>query len=258
MLSKNRIKFINSLKKKKFREKHRQFIVEGDKTVREFLNSDYTINQVISTKNWIETVATNTELKVDNIEVVKLSEMLKLSAFKTPSNVMAIVSCQDHHLASEPLTGKITIILDNINDPGNMGTIIRSAGWFGIKNIICSPDCVDIYNPKVIQATMGAICSIRVFYEELKPLLIKYSGNPDFPIYGTFPAGSNIYELELSKKGFIILGNESRGISEELLVFITHKLGIPSYPPGEKKVESLNVSSATAIILSEFSRRIKN
>ena len=258
MLSKNRIKFINSLKKKKFREKHRQFIIEGDKMVREFINSNYVINQIISTEKWLELIPSNLEMPSEKVEFVKPSELKKLSAFKTPANVLAIVHFQDYQLLFEEITENITIILDSINDPGNMGTIIRSASWFGINNIICSPDCVDIYNPKVLQATMGALCSVHVFYEELVPLLKKYSDETDFPIYGTFPAGNSIYELELSSKGFIILGNESRGISEKYLAFINQKLSIPSFPSCKNRAESLNVSTATAIILSEFRRRIRN
>jgi len=254
MLSKNKIKFINSLKKNKFRGNHQQFIAEGNKLVREFINSSFNINQIISTKKWLDSI-TGYSCQLTEIIEVKSSELNRISSLKTPNNVLAVIQIPDYQIIKDEIINTLSIILDDIQDPGNLGTIIRIANWFGIKNIICSKSSVDVYNPKVVQATMGAICRVHVHYQDLHTLLENYSGINNFPVFGTFPEGCNIYQHPLSTKGLIILGNESKGISKNILPFISEKLTIPPYLPGGETGESLNVSTATAIVCSEFRRR---
>jgi len=153
----------------------------------------------------------------------------------------------------KPVNIPLSIVLDDVRDPGNLGTIIRVADWFGIKHIFCSPDTVDLYNSKVIQATMGAISSVKLCYTPLKKLILNYKSE-DFPIYGTFLEGDVIYNCELAKKGFIIMGNEGKGVSPEIQEMVSNKLYIPDFPSGQAASESLNVSVATSIICSEFRR----
>lgn len=247
MLSKNQIKFINSLKQKKFREEHHLFIAEGNKIVQELLGSEIKIKQLYTTTDFI--FKTKIPHSIECIEV-KANEMERISAFTTASEVLAVCEMPDHELNIEQLKNKLTLVLDDIKDPGNLGTIIRIADWFGISNIICSNDTADVFNPKVVQATMGSISRVKVHYTDLVELFKAQSSK--LTVFGALLEGENIYTKKLSSEGLIVIGNESKGISETLLPYITDKISIPSF---SSETESLNAAIATAIICSEFRRR---
>ena len=241
MISTNQKKFVNSLKQKKFRTEHRSFVVEGIKLVDELLQSDYEVDSIYATSSWIEDNS--------NVDCVEISEkdLKSISSLKTPNQVMAIVKQKEIQL--NDVYSELTIALDNIQDPGNLGTIIRTGDWFKVPNILCSDDTVDVYNPKVIQATMGSFFRVNIVYTNLVDFFTK---NTDLKVYGALLAGNNIYKEQLNLKGSVLLmGNESKGISKELLSFVTDKISIPKIG----KAESLNVATATAILCSEFARR---
>lgn len=251
MLSKNKIKFLNSLKLKKFRDEHQQFIAEGDKLVRDLISGNFQIHEIFATNKWLEK---NILPKSIIINEITEEELNRISQLSTPNQVLAVAKYQTTEINFNEIFNNLTLMLDEIKDPGNMGTIIRIADWFGISNIICSEDTVDTYNPKVVQSTMGSIARVNVYYTNLVELLKKTPENT--PVFGTLLTGENIYEQDLSKNGIIIVGNESRGISDDLQQYITHKLLIPSYAQNaDNKAESLNASVATAIICAEFKRK---
>lgn len=241
MLSKNNIKLIKSLEHKKYRIQHQLFVVEGQKSVLEFLKSNFQLEKIFTIKDDFKTDL------ADKIEIITEEELKKISFVKTPNQVLAIFKIpsikkiEDHNLI---------LALDSINDPGNLGTIIRLCDWFGIEQIICSKDTVDCYNPKVVQSTMGSLARVQLFYTDLNEFISSYNG----PIYGTFIEGKNIYNIELPKKALVVMGNEANGISPEIEKLITQKISIPAFGR-HQETESLNVATATAIILSEFRRR---
>ena len=257
MLSKNKIKFINSIKKKKYREIHQCFFVEGEKLVDELLKSNNQSFEILATNEWVQDYQQNNDLK-QNIEITEVTpeELKKISSLSTPNKVLAIVKQPNYSFDYSKILTELSIFLDDINDPGNLGTIIRIADWFGIKNIFCSQESVDVFNPKVVQSTMGAIYRVKVHYVDSKEFLTEISKKEDFKIYGTFLEGNNIYEEKLTTSGLIIMGSESHGISENVKPFVNTKLFIPNYPKDLKTSESLNISVATAIVCSEFRRRM--
>ncbi|MBA3704840.1 MAG: RNA methyltransferase [Bacteroidetes bacterium] len=247
MLSKNQIKFISSLKQKKFREEHHLFIAEGNKVVLELLRSEIKIKQVFATVDFLNKTKINGS--IDFLEV-KPNEMERISALTTPSDVFAVCEIPTYKLNTDTLKGKLTLVLDDIKDPGNLGTIIRIADWFGISNILCSVNTADAFNPKVVQATMGSISRVKVHYMDLIELFKVESLK--FKVFGALLEGENIYTKQLPSEGLIVIGNESKGIAESLLSYITDKISIPSF---SAETESLNAAIATAIICSEFRRR---
>lgn len=251
MLSRNTIKFINSLQKKKYRNKNKLFIVEGDKMVKEIINSQLEIEKIFLTKYWEENISRESLLT----EIITKDELKKISLLKTPNKVLAIVKKPDFEIDIKEIKDELSIVLDDLQDPGNLGTIIRTADWFGIKNIICSLNSADVYNPKVVQATMGAIARVKVHYVDIEEFLSNSHFADDFKIYGAFLNGNNLNKTKLKNKGLIIMGNESQGISKNIERFVTEKLFIPNYPANYKSSESLNVSTATAIICYEFRKR---
>jgi len=251
LLSKNKIKYINSLKIKKFRKKEKFFIVEGIKLINEILNSSFSVESLFSIN--FEKIDVK-KIELSRLKKIQEKDLKKITSLKNHQKALAIVKIPEFNINENEIKNNLSLIIDNVQDAGNFGTIIRIADWFGIKNIICSENTVDLYNPKVIQATMGSITRVKIFYENLE-LFLKNFFSKDFNIYGTFLDGKNIYKKKLDKKGFIIIGNEGKGISKELYKFITKKISIPSF--SDKKVESLNVSVATAIICSEFFRILK-
>ena len=252
MLSFNKIKFVNSLKSKKNRNKLGLFVAEGDKIVNDLIHSGWGVTELFAVEEWIEKVQIIDIEKHISIHAVKYTELKKISSFKTPHNVLAIVKIPDHPNTFIPHPDKLHLLLENIQDPGNLGTIVRTSGWFGIDSIICSPGSVDIYNPKVIQASMNAFVQVKVSYHELSTVLDQFKRN-DMPVYGTFMDGKNIYETPLTTNGAILFGNESKGISDNLLPFIKHHLLIPSNQKnGTTKIESLNIAAAVAVVCSEF------
>ncbi|MCB9426020.1 MAG: RNA methyltransferase [Flavobacteriales bacterium] len=239
MVTKNQIKLINSLQQKKNRQNHNLFIAEGFKVISEFLKSDYELEQLFTTQ---PDLYANFDVTT---QLINEQELAKISQLKTPNTSVALFRIKEEKTTH--LEGAI-LALDTINDPGNMGTIIRLCDWFGIENIVCSEDTTDIYNPKVVQSTMGSLARVNVVYTDLKALL----DTSEKPIYGTFMEGENIYKTQLNPDGIIVMGNEANGISAEIEQLITDRITIPRF--GNSETESLNVATATAICLSELRR----
>lgn len=253
MPEKNTIKKIRSLHQKKYRQKFNVFIAEGEKTVLELLQSGKFLLEHLFLLDNCQESDRILQIKSFQHELASVKEISQMSAFKTPANVLAVFKRPEEQFIDE-IFNDIFIVLEDINDPGNLGTIIRIADWFGINNLVCSKNTVDVYNPKTIQATMGSIARVNVFYEELSAFF-KNLGK-DIPVYGTFMNGDNIYHASLENNGAILIGNESKGISEKLSSFVSKKLSIPSYPAGDNSgTESLNASIATAVVCAEFRRR---
>lgn len=247
MISQAQIKLIQSLDQKKFRKQHQLFVVEGEKMVEELLNSNFNIQHVYAVNEYILPAT----LKKFSFSNISEAELKKISTLKTPNKVLAVASIPENtiNIASNSLI----IALDNVQDPGNLGTIIRTACWFGISTLVCSPDTVDAYNPKVIQSTMGAIFKMDIHYTPLDEFL-QNSIEANTPIYGTLLTGENMYKCRLNDCGIIVMGNESKGISQEIKKFISHPILIPGYPEGSVNIESLNVGVAAAIVMAEFRR----
>ena len=250
MISKSLLKLINSLEQRKFRKETGLFVAEGGKTVQDLLDLGLACTNIIATEEWLKNHKIST---TDTITVVSEEEMKKASFLRTPQGVLALFKQQTYVTDHTVPEHELCLALDNIQDPGNMGTIIRIADWFGIKNIYCANGTVDIYNPKTVQATMGAIGRVKVHYTDLPQLITSLADKA--PVYGTFLDGEEIYSRQLSDNGLIIMGNEGNGISKECEELIKERLLIPNYPAGRSTSESLNVSVATAIICSEFRRR---
>lgn len=247
MISKNKIKFIHSLEYKKTREKENLFVAEGPKVVGDLLRT-MTVKDIFATKEWISNNSTNGDYtEIDD------SELSKISFLQHPQQVVAIFEIPEHETDISITETSLCLALDGVQDPGNMGTIIRIADWFGIKDIFCSSDSADAYNPKVIQATMGSIARVSIHYLDLLNAMQQIDTSTT--IYGTFLDGKDIYTQELSDAGLIVMGNEGKGISKELGQLINNRLTIPNFPPKKETADSLNVAVATAIICSEFRRR---
>ena len=238
MLSKNQLKLVRSLELKKNRKKEGLFVAEGPKVVGDLLRAGYRARLVFSTTE-----------RPDAIQITD-DELRKLSFLQHPQEVLAVFEIPQNSQFSI-LNSQLALALDSVQDPGNLGTIIRIADWFGITTIYCSEDTADCYNPKVVQATMGSLAHINIVYTDLEALLRQYDG----PIYGTLLDGQNIYQQELSSEGIIVMGNEGNGISPAIRQLVTHKLLIPNYNPSSETAESLNVAIATAITCAEFRRR---
>ena len=246
MLSKAKIKYIRSLEQKKYRLQERLFVAEGPKVVGDLLRVA-PARLIVHISAWKEYDSTDTE----RIEVTE-EELRKVSFLQHPQDVLALFP-MFKETAPYPSHTSLAIALDGVQDPGNLGTIIRIADWFGVSQIYCSRDTADVYNPKVIQATMGSIARVEVSYTDLDKLI---DSLPDeYPLYGTLLDGNSIYEEPLSEGGLIIMGNEGNGISSKVRAKITHRLLIPNYPEGHETADSLNVAIATAIVCNEFRRR---
>lgn len=247
MLSKNKLKFIRSLKEKKYRDEYDVFVAEGNKLVAELLTNSK-CKLLVAEKSFWESV--NLSHAEEALEVNE-GELSQISFVKNPQQALGVFYKKtiDENVN---ITSQLVLALDGIQDPGNMGTIVRLADWYGIRHIFCSSDTADIYNPKVVQATMGAIARVDVHYVDLLAFLDKHS---DLPIYGTLLNGENMYQQELTQNGILIMGNEGNGIRPETEKRITKRLFIPTYPMGQHSSESLNVAIATAIVCAEFRRR---
>lgn len=246
MLSRNKIKEIRSLHINKYRRQQKSFIIEGPKIVAEFITSKYNVTKVFALEEWINE---NPNIHKD-IERITPKELQAISLLKTPNQVLAIASYPDENSFNYH-ENDLVLALDSIQDPGNLGTIIRIADWFGINKLVCSIETADAYNPKVIQASMGAHTRVNFYYTNLESWLSKL--NSKTPIYGTLLDGNNIYETELSNNGVIVIGNEGNGISTEIQSLINQRITIPAY--GNSMMESLNAAVATAIVCAEFRRR---
>ncbi len=247
MIGKNTIKWVHSLEMKKNRKREGLFVAEGPKVVGDLL-SRFRLHSVFATDEWTGGDSIGADVRVERVDDDTLR---RLSFLQHPQQVVAVMEMNKEEKV-EVDADRLTIMLDGVQDPGNLGTIIRIADWFGIDSIICSPDTADAYNPKVVQATMGSLGRVSVTYSPLVPLLSSLPA--DMPIYGTLLDGKDIYQKELTRHGVIIMGNEGNGISEEVRAMVTHPLLIPRFRQGES-AESLNVAVATAITCSEFCRR---
>lgn len=253
MISKNQIKYVHQLELKKFRKTENLFIAEGHKVVGDLLAAGFRPTQLFATKEWL-----SMNKQIANAIEVTPEELERLSLQQHPQQVLAlfpIPSAEKVFSNTEDLnnnSGNLSILLDNVQDPGNLGTIIRIADWFGIDTIFCSPGTVDAWNPKVVQATMGSIARVQIIYIEPNELFDKLPA--DYPIYGTFLDGENIYTQALTPYGLIVMGNEGNGISDAVRARVSHRLLIPDFHKGDT-ADSLNVAIATAITCSEFRRR---
>ena len=236
---------MRSLNDKRTRDEEQLFVAEGIKLVEEILGSTLHIRRIYTTR---------TDLRGANVECIDKRDMERISMLKTPSDTLAIVEQPRNKFTLKRLANRLSIALDEVQNPGNLGTIIRLADWFGIEDVICSKECADIFNPKVVQATMGALLRVRVHYVDNLSEVLRSAAELDLPIYGTLLDGNNIYSEKLATHGIIVMGNEGRGVSEECRNALTHKLFIPPYPANRPTSESLNVAMATGIILAEFRR----
>lgn len=240
MVSKNQIKLITSLQQKKYRIANKLFFAEGVKGIQELLDSDFELEHLYSTQNDFD------EVSKEKKTIISENDLKKLTALATPNSCLAVFKMPAEKTITE--TGLI-VALDSIRDPGNLGTILRLCDWFGIQQVLCSKETVDVYNPKVVQATMGSIARVNINYIDLNTFV----ATTKLSVFGTFMDGKNIYKSELPKEGIVIMGNEANGISTELEKLVTSRLTIPRFG-NLQKTESLNVATATAIVLSEFRR----
>ena len=240
MLSKKQFKLINSLRKKKNRLEYQLFLAEGIKVVEELLQSNFKPHFILCTRDY------SNKLSRDDLLIISDKELKSISEFSTPNQILAVFIIPNMDSLK---TRGFSLVLDGVNDPGNLGTIIRLCDWFGIEQLVCSPNTVDCYNFKVVQASMGSLSRVSIIYKDLGPFLKEETR----PIYGALLNGENVYQKKLIKEAVLVLGNEANGISKEIQKLITSNITIPQF--GEvKRTESLNVATATAILLSEFMR----
>ena len=256
MISKNRLKYVRSLEMKKYRKAEGVFVAEGHKLVGDLLDV-FECKYLAATSEWLSANAAWVERqRRSGVEVDEVTdEELKRASFQeTPQQVLAVVKQLTYEVdVNEVARKQLCLVLDDVQNPGNLGTIVRLADWFGIEHIFCSKGCADIYNPKTVQATMGGIARVQVHEADLPELLSRL--DKDIPVYGTFLDGENMYGKELENRGLIVMGNEGKGVSKEVAAFVTERLYIPNYPEGRETSESLNVAIATAIVCAEFRRR---
>ncbi len=258
MISSSKSKLIRSLQQKKFRDQHRLFLVEGEKMVRELTTGDpdkrFPIQEIFATPEWFDNQRTMLQQCSAELTEASQTEIKKVSSLVTPQAVIALVSIPEMRFSAEALLHTPVLAFESIRDPGNLGTIIRTADWFGIRHIVCTPDSTDLYNSKVVQSTMGAITRVQVHYQEIEALL-KRKEMQAKTIIGTFMEGENIYSTSLAPDPLILFGNESRGLSKDLNPYIQHRITIPAFSPLGSGSESLNVASSVAVVCSELRRR---
>lgn len=260
MLSNNRISFVKSLHQKKKRREHGLFLAEGDKLVREYLQSGMEVEELYAGTEWLRR---NAELFSSNVQTFGADDhdLSRITTLVTPPPVIALVRIPEVHIAPEECFEGYTLLLDGIRDPGNLGTIIRTADWFGIQRIVASDDSAEQWNPKVVQSSMGSLTRVRVinaepvrFIADMQEVARKQNSDVP-PVYGAFMNGENVYSADLTASGIIVIGNEASGIREATEELIDHKIGIPNYAQGDHQPESLNAAIATALVLAEFRRR---
>lgn len=243
------------MSRKKNRDEQRLFLAEGDKLVTEAIGSAHEIDLLCATEHFLLSNSLSAKAASEVIEVSE-AELAKASLLKSPQHALAIVRMPDCRFGNDSITGKLSLALDCIQDPGNLGTILRIADWFGIGQLLCSEDTADCYNPKVVQASMGAIFRVKVHYLDLKKTLSE-ARCAGLPVFGTFLSGEIIYQHPLAGEGILVIGNEGNGISPQIEELVAQRLFIPSFPQGQKNSESLNVATAAAICCSEFRRRMQ-
>lgn len=250
MLSKSKVKQIRSLELKKYRNELNAFVAEGNKLVADMLHA-FECNLLIAKPSWM---ATQGDIPAKELLEADEDDIRKASFLKNPQDVLAVFQRPAWSLEDADPTKQLILALDGIQDPGNLGTIIRLADWFGIEHIVCSHDTADVFGPKTVQATMGALVHVKVHYTDL-PSYLQTQTEKKVPLYGTFLDGENMYTKELSETGIIIMGNEGNGIRPEIEALVNEKLYIPNYPAERETSESLNVAIATAVVCAEFRRR---
>ncbi|RZM30082.1 MAG: RNA methyltransferase [Pedobacter sp.] len=248
MLSKSQIGFIKSLHQKKYRKEHGIFIIEGLKSIMEFIPSAFQIHTICYLPQYqslLPKLASNIKLfEVNN------AELEKISTLQAPQGILALVHIpKDNSYSVQDLKGGYSLVLDGIQDPGNLGTIIRTADWFGFKHVVCSEDTVEVFNPKTAQATMGSLARVKVWYTDLVTLLKE----TDIPVYGAMLEGENLYQVNWGNEGIVLLGNEGKGVSDAVNTLTHHSITIPKVGDGE----SLNVAISAAVICSEISRNLQ-
>ena len=254
MLSKSRSQFIRSLHQKKFRQEHGQFLVEGAKSVQEVLASDFQVEVLLATEAFAEVLYTGNVLGADHqrpiLEIVSADELTRFGTLETNNAAIAVVKTTENRpLLAEP--GEIVLVLDDIRDPGNLGTILRIADWYGVRKVICSETTADVYNPKVISASKGSFTRVRWYYTDLVGYLTEKPVS--MPVYGAFLGGQNVHTLAFEQAGgYLVMGNEANGIHSELIPFVNQKITIPRYGDAE----SLNVGIAAAVILDNWRRGV--
>lgn len=253
MVSKAKLKYIRSLELKKHRNEDGVFLAEGNKLVADLLYA-FESELIIAKPSWM---ATQGDIPAKELLIADEEEIRKASLLKAPQDVIAVFKQPQWSIEEICPEQQLVLALDGIQDPGNLGTIIRIADWFGIEHVVCHTDTVDVFNPKVVQATMGSLARVKIHYIDLPSYLTRQK-EAGIPLYGTFLDGENMYEKELSAHGILVMGNEGNGIRPTILPLVNEKLFIPNYPIGRETSESLNVAMATAIVCAEFRRRISH
>jgi TrmH family RNA methyltransferase len=247
MLSKNQLKYIQSLHQKKHRQQQGAFLVEGAKSVQEVLQSDFQIELVVATEVFYKENAHLTDHQRTPVEIASVTDLERAGTLESNNAALAVVRTKENRpLLAEP--GEIALILDDIRDPGNLGTILRIADWYGVRKILCSETTADVYNPKVISASKGSFTRVQWWYGDIKQVLSQTAGQ--LAVYGAFLDGDEVHTLAFGKSGYLVMGNESNGIRPELAPFITQRVTIPRYGDAE----SLNVGIATAVLLDNIRR----
>ncbi|MCM1150754.1 MAG: RNA methyltransferase [Alistipes sp.] len=244
-MTKAEIQLVRALADKRGRTEHGLFVAEGEKLIGELRASQLRVRKMFALEGIFEG---------PEVETVSRHDMERLSLLKTAGNSLALVEIPRYELDLPELGNDLTLALDDVQNPGNLGTIVRLADWFGIRDILCSEATADCFNPKVVQATMGAILRVRVHYVDLKRVLREAAAR-GVAIYGTFLEGDDLYDAPLTRAGIVVMGNEGRGVTPEVAAAVTHRLFIPPYPAGRRTTESLNVAMATGIVCAEFRRR---
>jgi TrmH family RNA methyltransferase len=250
MVSKAKIKLVHSLEIKKYRDRHRLFVAEGNKLVADMMGA-FECEWMLAATSWM---AAQGHIPARELIVAEDGDIRKVSLLKTPQDVVALFRYPAYDLREADPTLRLTLVLDGVQNPGNLGTIVRLADWFGIEHVVCSVDSADAFAPKAVQATMGALAHVRIHYTDIEAYI---KTCPHAPLFGAFTDGDNIYDKTLPPNGILVVGNEGNGIRPSVEALVHERLCIPSYPPGRDTTESLNVALATAIACAEF-RRQKN
>ncbi|MDR1344897.1 MAG: RNA methyltransferase [Tannerellaceae bacterium] len=249
MISKNKIKYVRSLEFKKHRILHGVFVAEGNKLVSDMMDA-FECEWMLAKSSWM---ATKGDIRAGELIVDEGGDIRKVSFLSTPQDVIAVFRIPSFNIAELDVSTGLVLALDGIQDPGNLGTIVRIAAWFGIRHIVCSPDTADVFAPKAVQSTMGALAQVKVYYAPLEVFLVRAAAS--VPVYGAFMEGESLYEGALSQSGVIVMGNEGSGIRPGIGGLVDRRLHIPAYPGEQPAAESLNVAAAAAIICAEFRRR---
>lgn len=251
MLSKNQIKYIQSLHQKKYRQQHGTFLVEGAKSVQEVLQSDFQIEFVVATDAFYKENSRLTDRQRTPVEIASVADLERIGTLGSNNAAIAVVKTKENRpLVAKP--GEITLILDDIRDPGNLGTILRIADWYGVRTILCSETTADVYNPKVISASKGSFTRVCWWYGNVTGFLGQLAGQAPVPVYGAFLDGVSVHTLSFAPAGYLVMGNESNGISPAVEQYVTERVTIPRYGDAE----SLNVGIATAVLLDNWRRSL--